>query len=397
MFNSKLIGGILLIVGTSIGGGMLALPVSTAKAGISTAILFMFLSWLVMTIGAFLILEVNLRLPSGSNLISMAKVTFGLPGQILAWIIYLLLLYSLIAAYISGGSDVFNGLLHHVHINVPNGWSAVVFTFIFGMVVYSGIRTVDHVNRVFMFSKLGVYLLLVLTISPHIHMPAFQEGSFSSIVGSMMILLTSFGFASIVPSLRYYFNDDISALRQVIFIGSLIPLLCYIIWSLVIMGVLQHDGSQSVLISLSQSDHAISGLNDALETAIHSSWISGFFNFFTSICMITAFLGVSLGLFDFLADGLNLEKKGFQGNITLFLTFLPPLVIVLLFPGIYLSALSYSGICCVILLLLLPALMAWKGRKIGDSSSWVLPGGDIIPMSIVMISLVLLYIAWISF
>jgi len=33
MANSKFIGGILLIVGTSIGGGMLALPVSTAEVG----------------------------------------------------------------------------------------------------------------------------------------------------------------------------------------------------------------------------------------------------------------------------------------------------------------------------------------------------------------------------
>ena len=40
MFNkvdTKLIGGILLIVGTSIGGGMLALPIATAEAGITNS------------------------------------------------------------------------------------------------------------------------------------------------------------------------------------------------------------------------------------------------------------------------------------------------------------------------------------------------------------------------
>ncbi len=39
MFNkvdTKLIGGILLIVGTSIGGGMLALPIATAEADLLT-------------------------------------------------------------------------------------------------------------------------------------------------------------------------------------------------------------------------------------------------------------------------------------------------------------------------------------------------------------------------
>lgn len=395
MLNSKLLGGILLIVGTSIGGGMLALPVSTAEAGITTSILFMVICWLIMTTGAFLILEVNLRLPSGSNMISMAKSTFGLPGQCVAWVSYLVLLYSLLSAYISGGSDVLNGILQKAHVDLPSWLTSLLFTAVFGWIVYNGIRTVDYVNRGLMFGKLGVYLLLVLTISPYIHFPVLDTGSLRAVTGSLMILVTSFGFASIVPSLRSYFNDDVQALRRVIWFGSLIPLVCYILWNLVIMGVLQHDGQQDVLISLAHSNHATSGLNDALNTAIHNAWISGFFSFFTSICMITAFLGVSLGLFDFLADGLKLRKQGAQGQAILLLTFLPPLLIVLVNPGIYLNALGYAGICCVVLLLLLPALMAWKGRKLASEEDiLLLPGGNVVLSSVVMVSIFLLYLAW---
>lgn len=40
MTRSKLMGGILLIVGTSIGGGMLALPVSTAEMGFANSLFF---------------------------------------------------------------------------------------------------------------------------------------------------------------------------------------------------------------------------------------------------------------------------------------------------------------------------------------------------------------------
>lgn len=394
MLNSKFLGGILLIVGTSIGGGMLALPVSTAEAGITMSIVSMIVCWLIMTAGAFLILEVNLRLPSGSNMISMAKSTLGLPGQVVAWIAYLVLLYSLLSAYISGGSDVFNGLLRHAHIDVPTWLTSLVFTAIFGLVVYNGIRTVDYVNRGLMFGKLGVYVLLVLAISPVIHLPSFHSGSARAVTGSLMILMSSFGFASIVPSLREYFNDDIRALRRVIWLGSFIPLVCYILWTLVIMGALQHEGSQEVLISLAQSDHATSGLNEALDTALQNPWISGFFHFFTSICMITAFLGVSLGLFDFLADGLKLKKDGSQGKITLLLTFLPPLIIVLFSPGIYLSAFAYAGICCVILLLLLPALMAWKGRQLaGSDDVLMLPGGNVVLFGVVIAAVFFLYLA----
>lgn len=374
MPNSKLIGGILLIVGTSIGGGMLALPVATAAAGITNSIIFLIFCWLVMTAGALLILEVNLRLPAGSNMVSMAKSTLGLPGQIIAWITYLFLLYTLLAAYISGGSDVFNSLLQKVYIDLPSWATSILFTFLFSLVVYGGIRAVDYVNRGLMFGKLGIYVLLVLIISPYINLPTLNGGSLQAITGSLMILVASFGFASIVPSLREYFKDDTNSLRKVILFGSLIPLVCYILWEAVIMGVVQRDG----LVALMSSEHATSGLTDALSNAVHNQWITGFFGFFTSICMITAFLGVSLGLFDFLADGLKFRKTGSQGMCTLALTFLPPLAVVLINPGIYLHAIGYAGICCVILLLLLPAVMAWRGRKADTMGTSIIlvPGGN---------------------
>lgn len=392
--KSKLVGGILLIVGTSIGGGMLALPVSTAEVGFSNSLVFLVMCWLVMTIGALLILEVNLRLPSGSNMVSMAKATLGLPGQIIAWVTYLFLLYTLLAAYISGGSDVMDSLLLKMHIQLPNWLTSLLFTAVFSLVVYSGIKAVDYVNRGLMFGKLGVYLLLVVIISPHVDLSMLNGGSVKAITGSLMILVTSFGFASIVPSLREYFHDDVKALRRVILLGSLIPLTCYIIWDAVIMGVIARDGDNS-LMALRTTEHATSGLTDALSNTIHSQLITGFFGFFTSICMITAFLGVSIGLFDFLADGLKMKKSGLQGKSTLALTFLPPLAVVLLNPGIYLHALSYAGVCCVILLLLLPSAMTWQSRRQTTEIDEVrqVPGGNLVLASVGIMAVFLLFIA----
>lgn len=393
VLNSKFIGGILLIVGTSIGGGMLALPISTAEVGFTNSLFFLFLCWMIMTVGALLVLEVNLRLPVGSNMVSMAKSTFGLPGQIVAWITYLLLLYTLLAGYISGGSDVLNSLLHNANIELPDWLTSLLFTLVFSLVVYGGIRSVDYVNRGLMFGKLGVYLLLVLIISPHVNVSSLNGGSMKAITGSLMVLITSFGFASIVPSLREYFHDDTATLRKVILLGSLIPLTCYILWDAVIMGTIHREGSGG-LIALMTNDHATSGLTNALSTSLQNQWITGCFGFFTSICMLTAFLGVSIGLFDFLADGLTLKKTGSQGKWTLALTFLPPLAIVLFQPGIYLRALGYAGVCCVVLLLLMPALMTWRVRKMNPNGGIrLVPGGNIALALIAITALFLLTLA----
>ncbi len=161
------------------------------------------------------------------------------------------------------------------------------------------------------------------------------------------------------------------------------------------MGVISRDGEHG-LRALMTSEHATSGLTYALNNAIANPWINGFFNFFTSICMLTAFLGVSLGLFDFLADGLKLKKTGSQGTYTWILTFLPPLIVVLFYPGIYLYALSYAGVCCVILLLLLPAIMSWQGRKQCTATAkepYLLPGGNLTLGILSVIAVCLLAIA----
>jgi len=359
--NTKLLGGILLIVGTAIGGGMLALPIATSQAGFIHSTLLLFACWFIMTASALLILEVNLWLPANSNIISMAKATLGGTGQIIAWLSYLLLLYSLLAAYMAGGGDFLHNLLNIIGIQLP-GWLAVLlFAGILGFIVYLGIRSVDYVNRGLMFTKLGAFIILVICILPFVSSSNLIGGEFKYITASITVAITSFGFATIVPSLRTYFNNDAVKLRKAILIGSLIPLVAYIAWDFAIMGVIPRDGDTG-LIAMLHSGHSTSAFVNSLSELLNSKVITYLARIFTSICLATSFLGVSLGLSDFLADGLNVSKKG-KGNLIVYsVTFLPPLAIVLLDPKIFISALSYAGIYCVVLLVLLPALMAWWGR-----------------------------------
>src|SRR5436190_7097788 len=116
--NSRFVGGILLITGTSIGGGMLALPVANAATGLWQSSLYLLLCWAIMTLGALFILEANLYLPPGKHMVSMAAATLGTPGLLVAWTSYIFLLYTLLSAYISGGSDVLGSLLLSLGISL---------------------------------------------------------------------------------------------------------------------------------------------------------------------------------------------------------------------------------------------------------------------------------------
>lgn len=382
--NSKFLGGILLIIGTTIGGAMLALPMATSEMGFINSIIFLVAVWFVMAASALLILEVNLWLPTNSNLISMAKATLGKWGQFIAWLSYLLLLYALLAAYISGGGDFLHSLLSAFHLNISVWAASLLFTAVLGVIVYCGIRSVDYINRGLMFGKLGIYVLLVICVLPFISFENLNGGELKYFAGSITVIVTSFGFAIIVPSLRSYFNNDATELRKAILIGSLIPLLCYLLWDLAIMGVVPRTG-EGGLISMLHAGNSTSGFVTALSNLIQSKIITFFTRIFTAVCLATAFLGVTLSLSDFLADGFNIAKKG-SGNVIIYAaTFLPPILIVLFFPGAFVAALSYAGIFCGILLVLLPALMAWFGRyhkKIAQG--YQVPGGKLLLVALII-------------
>lgn len=358
---SKIIGGILLIVGTSIGGGMLALPVATASSGFINASLLMLACWVAMTFCAFLILEVNLWFPTNSNIISMAKTTLGSVGQFVAWFTYLLLLYSLLAAYIASGSDVLHTLLTKLQLHPPLWLASILVIFLLGSIVYQGINAIDYMNRGFMFIKLGAYILLVALALPHVDFTLLPIGQPHYLLGAVTVVITSFGYATVIPSLRTYFNSDVKKLRLVILIGSLIPLFCYIVWDFVIQAELPSAGKDG-LIAMANSGHEVSQLTHALTGLLSNQWVTTCANIFTSICIATSFLGVSLCLADFLSDGLRIEKKGWGNLLIHSLTFLPPLAVILFYPDAFLKGLSYAGIFCVVLLMLLPPLMTWSGR-----------------------------------
>jgi tyrosine-specific transport protein len=390
--HSRLLGGILLITGTSIGAGMLGLPIAAAQLGFFGAVILLFVCWFVMLVSAFLILEVNLWLPQNNNLITMAKTTIGPVGQIVAWVSYLLLLYSLLCAYIAGGSDLLHNLTSMIGINTP-AWSAsIIFTMMFGTVVYLGIKSVDRTNRVLMVIKFTTFFIVAFCLSPLISFTKLSAGNFYNItsVSAITITTAAFGWATLIPSLRTYFAHDIKKLKIAIIIGSIIPLICYVIWDAVIMGVIPLTGKNSLEFIL-QSTNSTSSLVDTLSATASNDSVTFFIKFFTSVCVLTSFLGVALCLTDFLADGLQLEKKGTSNILVHLFTFLPALGIAIFCPNMFIKALEYAGIYATVLLILLPAWMAWSGRYQKKlAQGFTVPGGKILLGIIIIFSLFLI-------
>ncbi len=92
--KKPLLGAILLISGTAIGAGMLAIPVATSFAGFLPSLALLALVWFFFFLTAWFILDVNLACPGDVNFIGMVSRSLGKGGKAICWVTYLLLLYS---------------------------------------------------------------------------------------------------------------------------------------------------------------------------------------------------------------------------------------------------------------------------------------------------------------
>ncbi|MCP3942288.1 MAG: tryptophan/tyrosine permease [Desulfobacteraceae bacterium] len=379
--TGKFFGGTLLVGGTAIGAGMLALPINTASGGFLGASSALILTWLCMTLAALLMLEVSLTMPGETNFISMSKKTIGKYGQIITWFLYLILLYALISTYIQAGSSWFRQIaLETFHKGMDRQTSFFIFLLAFGVPIFWGTKLVDKLNRVLAIGLLGFYLTLIALSLPTVKLSYIQLGNGSSLIKILPLLLTSFGFSTVIPSLTHYFDKDYKTLKKVIILGSLLPLTGYLIWEFIVLGNIPMNGTHGMLSLMHQKDNGTSIIM-GLEAITQNPYIKLSARFFAIFSILTSFLGVSLGLFDFLSDGLKLPDNILKRPFIFILTYLPPIILLLFYVTSFDKILSFAGVFVSLLLGILPILMVWSGRysnKTNDKRTYQVFGGKIL-------------------
>lgn len=351
--GQRLIGGVLLIAGTCIGAGMLALPVITAFGGFFPSLCLLALCWLFLFLTAYLLLEVNLAIPGEPNMVTMAGKTLGGWGKGICWGTYLLLLYSLLSAYLSGASPFIIQILNvSMGVSLPQSSGPFIMLLLFGLFVYLGTRLVDWVNRILMAGLILTYFLLIAFLPQHIDVRLLTHIDSSAIWIAFPLLFTSFGFHIVIPSLTVYLHHDRKKLLSVIFLGSAIPFLFYVLWEGLILGIVPLP---DLISAWKSGDSASLPLAHRMEGV----WVSSTIHAFSFFAILTSFLGVSLSLSDFLADGLQLKKSIWGREGSCLLTFIPPLIFTYVYERGFLLALQFAGIFVAVLLCILPAMMAW--------------------------------------
>ena len=384
---NKTLGTTLLVSGTMIGAGMLAMPLTSAGIGFSFTVVLLISLWILLTYSALLFVEVYQTTESDSGIGTLSALYFGNAGRVVSTTVMFVFLYALLAAYISGGGEILmkatqsTGLLGQEGVIANTSPEMTlkifigIFTVFFGSFVIISTKVVDGFNRLLFFVMLVALVVVMFVMFPKASVQNLMAMPLDNalIISAAPIFFTSYGFHGSIPSLVKYMEGDVRGLRIAIVTGSAITLVGYILWQLSTHGVL----SQGEFTQILKEKPTLYGLIEACRRITGSEIIASAVQLFSALALVTSFLGVALGLFDCTEDML---RKGLHINAGRLLlgaiTFLPPVLFAYFYPD-FIAALSYAGQMFAFFAVVLPVGLVWKARRRYPNLPYRVAGGDI--------------------
>jgi tyrosine-specific transport protein len=384
----NVLSGSLLICGTTVGAGMLGIPVTSGKAGFIPAVCITVLVWLFMLITGLLFLEATLWMHKGANVLSITKKFLGRHAKVFSGGTFVFLYYCLMIAYFAGGAPLLASFIEPLlKIKLLPFESYAIFGVIFGVIVGIGMSFVDRVNYILMIGLVISFVCLITIGSEQVDVQRLEYRNWKHFLFIAPVLFSSFGYHNVIPSLTDHFKRNRKVMVLAIFIGTSIPLFIYLVWQWLIIGAVPPELIEE---TLSKGQTIIY----ALERLTGNRGIQLFGRFFGVFAIVTSMLGVSFSVVDFLGDGLKWERKGFKRFLLCLITFVPPFLFSVSDPSIFLLAIGVAGgFGEAFLNGILPAALVWRGRyHKKENSKPLVFGGRVLLVSVFLLAILVMFV-----
>jgi len=297
-----------IVVGTSIGAGILGLPYALKDNLYYGIFALIFVSLIIFGTNVMLT-KAMFFTRTKKQLIGYIDFYLGAKGKSIMTIAFALSMYGAIIAYLFGMSTI---LVQIIGIN-KFFWFILIMYLVY-MVVYNGISWLKRFE--FVLTSILVLLLFIVVFyslsSTYFSVTNFR---FTNANLFFMIGVSVFAFMNMValPELNELYRFDkkyIDKLTKIAFLGSLIPLLIYIMFVIAIIGV-----------------NALT--NDLATVALYDLFNNGIgmvANIIALISMMTSYIALSFGLFQMYKYDYGLSKD----ESMLFTFFIPIIMLIII-------------------------------------------------------------------
>ncbi|ULJ62060.1 aromatic amino acid transporter [Wielerella bovis] len=358
----SLFGGAMIIAGTIVGAGMLANPTATSGVWFIGSLLVLLYTWFSMLTSGLMILEVNTHYPSGASFDTLVRDLLGQGWNIVNGVAVAFVLYLLTYAYIFVGGNLTANALGGQALWVGQ----IVFFLIFAGCVWWSAKAVDRLTSVLIGGMVLTFIWATGGLLSHAQLPVLLDSvapadtKYWIYAGTALpVCLASFGFHGNVSSLYKYFEGNAPKVARSLWIGTLIAFAIYILWQIAIHGNLPRSAFAPVI----QADGDVGVLIAELSKFLSTGSMGKILSFFSYMAIVSSFLGVTLGLFDYLSDLFGFDNSRAGRTKAAAITFLPPLIACLLYPLGFVAVIGYVGLAAAVWTGLVPALLLHASRK----------------------------------
>lgn len=360
-------GGACIIACVCVGAGMLGLPTAASGAWTWWALLILFGTMIIMTFSGWLLLEAYSSFPYKASFSTVTETVLGKPISIINNLAVYFVGGILLYAYITSA-----GLVLADMFSVNAKVTSLLYVMVFSFFVWHSTRWVDRISVLLILFMVISFVFGISGLASQIDLSvllnAGDEGAnYVLYVAPMLpIALASFGYHHSVSSLRDYYQSERKAGKALIG-GTVIAFVVYSAWLLSIYGNLPRGEFSHVIEAGGNADALLNQLSKVIEVTFISQVISAF----SVAAILSSFIGVGLGVFDFLADLFKFDDTKEGRTKTWCVTFIPPLVLSLLFPFGFLIAIGYAAFAAAIWACIIPAALVAKlraQRKADDNS-----------------------------
>ena len=357
---------------------MFSLPVVMSGAWFFWSLLALIFTWFCMLHSGLMILEANLNYHIGASFDTITKDLLGNGWNIINGLTVAFVLYILTYAYISASGSVIQHTFAQMDLAVPARLGGLAFALVVAFIVWLSTKAVSRMTTIVLGAKILTFFMTFGGLMWHVE-PAilFNHAEVNAsylpyVLMTLPFCLASFGYHGNVPSLMKYYGKDPLTIRRCLLLGTLMALVLYIIWLVGTMGNIPRPA----FIAIAEKGGNIDVLVQTLSGLLNSSTLDLLLTVFSNFAVASSFLGVTLGLFDYLADLFKFDDSRLGRFKTALVTFLPPIAGGLLWPNGFIYAIGFAGLAATVWAAIVPALLARASRRRFGSPNYRVWGGN---------------------
>ncbi|MFC1461323.1 aromatic amino acid transport family protein [Verrucomicrobiota bacterium] len=355
-----------LITGGLVGAGILALPVNTGLAGFVPSLVGMAVIGGAMFFTAVVLgYEATLTREATFNFPSLYGNYLGSTGKWIAIFANLLILYGLLTAYLTGATSITASLFG---LSSLKPVVMVVFSLGLSALTVAGVSIVAKYNALLTVMMLTAFTAIVLMAEGHVQVQRMTYTDWSFLPSTAPIVVCAFYFHNIIPTVCRSMKWNHSVVWKTILIGMLLGFAMNALWIQASVGALPLKGGDVSLFSaFEKSLPATVPLSEVIGSHIFT--IAALL--FSLLAITTSYLALGVGFMGFIQDLMVNHVKKSHRALNIAICFAPPLLISLVYPGIFLKAMNIvGGVGIVVLFGILPSIIyLMRVRSFPDKSS----------------------------